>query len=132
MYRSPNTLWFRMPTEKCDGCPPNCCDMRGMLSFMILWLLSKKSMYGQELAKEIGKRKGTKPNPGTIYPALKELKNRGLIESNKKGRMTTYQITEEGRKGFQIADEYFFRAFGEIFQDHNLIKTSRKLGCLES
>ena len=89
-------------------------------------------MYGQELAKEIGKRKGTKPNPGTIYPALKELKNRGLIESNKKGRMTTYQITEEGRKGFQIADEYFFRAFGEIFQDHNLIKTSRKLGCLES
>ena len=53
------------------------CDMRGMLSFMILWLLSDRSMYGQELAEEIGKRKGEKPNPGTIYPALKELTIKG-------------------------------------------------------
>ena len=89
-----------MPTNNCNACPPNCCDMRGMLSFMILWLLSKKSMYGQELANEIGKRKGTKPNPGTIYPALKELKKRKLIKSNKNGRVTTYQITADGRKGF--------------------------------
>ena len=25
------------------------CDMRGMLSFTILWLLSQRPMYGQEL-----------------------------------------------------------------------------------
>ena len=31
-------------------------------------------MHGQELADEIGKRKGEKPSPGTIYPALKGLK----------------------------------------------------------
>ena len=115
-----------MTTENCNACPPDCCDMRGMLSFMILWLLAKKSMYGQELAKEIGKRKGAKPNPGTIYPALKELKKRGLIESDKKGRVTTYQITEAGREGFHLACEYFFRAFGEIFQEQNQIKTARK------
>lgn len=117
-----------MQNEKCEVCPPNCCDMRGMLSFMILWLLSKKSMYGQELATEIGKRKGSKPNPGTIYPALKELKKRKLIESNKKGRVTTYQITEDGKKGFQIAYNYFFRAFGEIFQDQDRINTAKKTG----
>ena len=35
-----------------------CCDMRGMLGFLILFLLSKKSMHGQELADEIAKRKG--------------------------------------------------------------------------
>lgn len=93
------------------------CDMRGMLSFMILWLLSKKPMYGQELATEIGKRKGVKPNPGTIYPALKELKKRSLIESKKKGRIITYQITENGKLGFQLSREYFLKAFGEIFQE---------------
>ena len=31
-----------------------CCDMRGMLGFLILFLLSKKPMHGQELA---GRRK---------------------------------------------------------------------------
>lgn len=45
------------------------CDMRGMLGFLILFLLSKKSMHGQELAEEIARRKGEKPRPGTIYPA---------------------------------------------------------------
>ena len=74
-------------------------------------------MYGQELADEIGKRKGTTPNPGTIYPALKGLKNRNLIKSTKKGRKITYDITEKGRKGFQLAYEYFYKAFGEIFRE---------------
>ena len=49
-----------------------CCDMRGLLGFLILFLLSKKSMHGQEIADEIAKRKGEKPSPGTIYPALKK------------------------------------------------------------
>ncbi|MGB7952781.1 MAG: PadR family transcriptional regulator [Candidatus Nitrosopolaris sp.] len=52
-----------------------CCDMRGMLGFLILFLLSKKSMHVQELADEIAKLKGGKPSPGTIYPALKSLRN---------------------------------------------------------
>jgi DNA-binding PadR family transcriptional regulator len=30
-----------------------CCDMRGMLGFLILFLLSKKPMHGQEIADEI-------------------------------------------------------------------------------
>jgi len=106
-----------MSKEDYDICPPECCDMRGMLSFLILWLLSKKPMYGQELAEEIGKRRGTKPNPGTIYPALKELKKRGLIKSKKEGRVTNYHITEKGRKGILTACEYFCKAFGEIFQE---------------
>jgi len=107
-----------MSKEDYEVCPPECCDMRGMLSFLILWLLSKKDMYGQELAEEIGKRRGTKPNPGTIYPALKELKKRGLIKSKKEGKITNYSITEKGRRGIQSACEYFCKAFGEIFQEH--------------
>jgi len=44
--------------------------MRGFLGFLILFLLSKKSLHGQEIADEITKRKGDKPSPGTIYPSL--------------------------------------------------------------
>jgi len=91
---------------------------------MILWLLSKRDMYGQELAKEIGKKRGTKPNPGTIYPALRELKKRDLIELKKEGRITNYHITEKGRKGIQTACEYFCRAFGEIFAEHMEVEKS--------
>jgi len=112
-----------MAKENYEIYPPECCDMRGMLSFLILWLLSKKDMYGQELAKEIGKRRGTKPNPGTIYPALRELNKRGLIELKKEGRITNYHITKKGRKGVQAACEYFCRAFGEIFAEHKVGKS---------
>lgn len=89
--------------------------MRGMLSFTILWMLSKRPMYGQELAAEIGKRRGEKPNPGTIYPALKDLANRGIIEAHAEGRNNVYELTRRGRVGLSKSLEYFRRAFGEIF-----------------
>ena len=60
-----------------------CCDMRGMLSFLVLFLLSKSEMHGQEIAAELEKRKGERPSPGTIYPALKGLKESGFIKLNK-------------------------------------------------
>ncbi len=91
------------------------CDMRGMLSFMILWLLSKRPMYGQELATEIGKRRGEKPNPGTIYPALKDLSNRGMIKAHPEGHNNVYDLTQRGRASLSKALEYFRKAFGEIF-----------------
>lgn len=103
-----------------ECCPtvPSCCDMRGMLSFYILWLLSKGSMNGQELSEELGKRRGTKPTPGTIYPALKELRLKGLVDMERKGRTTVYTLTEPGREGLIEACNYFCSVFGEIFQEH--------------
>jgi DNA-binding PadR family transcriptional regulator len=35
-------------------------------------------MHGQEIASELAKRRGEKPSPGTIYPALKALKDAGF------------------------------------------------------
>ncbi len=90
------------------------CDMRGMLSFMILWLLSIRAMYGQELAEEIGKRKGDKPNPGTIYPALKDLNKRGLVKIHLEGRNKVYELTKLGRVSLSKSVDYFQKAFGEI------------------
>ena len=102
-------------------CPerPNCCDMRGMLSFQTLWLLSKKPMNGQEISKELGKRRGSKPTPGTIYPALKDLRINGSVKMERKGRTTTYTLTKEGREGLEKACKYFCNTFGEIFQEYS-------------
>jgi DNA-binding PadR family transcriptional regulator len=86
-----------------------------MLSFTILWLLSRRPMYGQELAVEIEKRRGDKPNPGTIYPALKDLASRGMIKAHLEGRNNVYALTDRGRAGLSKALEYFRKAFGEIF-----------------
>ena len=80
------------------------CDMRGMLSFLILFLLSKKEMNGQELAEELEKRKGEKPSPGTIYPALKNLREAGLIKENKDIKISDLQ---ESENNLEIHEEDF-------------------------
>src|SRR3989338_4301044 len=92
-----------------------CCDMRGMLSFLILFLLSKKPMHGQEIALKIEKRKGETPSPGTIYPALKALKENGMIKEKKAGKTIVYGLTEDGKKGLVVAKKAFCRAFTDIF-----------------
>lgn len=92
-----------------------CCDMRGMLSFLLLFLLSKKSMHGQELADELEKRKGERPSPGTIYPALKSLKDEGFIEEQKEGKTIKYVLTREGHAALDVAQGRFCRTFKDVF-----------------
>ena len=93
----------------------NCCDMRGLLGFLILFLLSKKEMHGQEIADEIAKRKGEKPSPGTIYPALKGLREAGFLEEQKEGKTISYSLTPKGKKALTIAKRKFTRTFLGVF-----------------
>lgn len=89
----------------------NYCDMKGFLSFLILWILKDKEKNGAEISEELAKRKGSKPSPGTIYPALKELKESGLIESNDK---KYYSLTKKGKDELKRAKEYFCCVFYDI------------------
>ena len=84
------------------------CDMKGFLSFLILWMLKDRSMNGKEIALELQKRKGTKPSPGTIYPALKELSRATLISANNK---KYYSLTVKGKQELKHAREYFCCVF---------------------
>ncbi|MDO8627770.1 MAG: PadR family transcriptional regulator [Candidatus Diapherotrites archaeon] len=90
------------------------CDMRGFLSFMILFLLSKNNMSGKKLADEFEKRKGSRPSPGTIYPALKCLKEAGLIKESKKGKTINYSLTDHGKKEFKKAKLQFCKIFMDV------------------
>jgi PadR family transcriptional regulator, regulatory protein PadR len=92
--------------------------MRGMLGFLILFLLSKKPMHGQELATEIANRKGEKKmSPGTIYPALKSLREMGFISEEKVGKIIVYGLTERGDEALKVAKRKFVKTFFGVFQE---------------
>lgn len=85
--------------------------MKGFLSFLILWLVSKKSMTGAEIALELEKRKGHRPSPGTIYPVLKDLKDKGLllVDENKR-----YSLSKRGERELDIHLKSFFNTFCDV------------------
>ena len=72
-------------------------------------------MHGQEIANELAKRRGEKPSPGTIYPALKSLKNAGFLCEEKEGKTITYKLTPRGKKALEIAKKRFTRTFLGVF-----------------
>ncbi len=91
------------------------CDMRGFLSFLILWLLHKKPMAGSELADEIGRRKGVKPNPGTIYPTLSDLSKRKAIAFKTLGKKKVYSLTPKGKEMLDESVNHFCKTFYDVF-----------------
>jgi DNA-binding PadR family transcriptional regulator len=93
--------------------------MRGLLSFTILWLLTKRGMYGGEIGEELHKLRGSKPNPGTLYPALKSLTEAGLVFSVEQGRKKVYELTPQGKEGIESAVEVFYNMYGPIIEDYH-------------
>jgi len=105
-------------TDEPQCCPPDCCDMRGFLTFQIMWELRSENLNGQQIAERIWKRRGgNKPTPGTIYPALKDLKERNMIHGEKDGNQVVYHLTNDGVEGLQEAARYFYQAFGDIVEE---------------
>lgn len=105
--------------DKC--CPPDCCDMRGFLTFQILWELRVEPLNGQQIADKIWKRRGgNKPTPGTIYPALKELKSKKMIRGEKEGNQVIYRLTSQGKLELENAARYFYQAFGDIIEESKI------------
>lgn len=88
--------------------------MRGFLAFIILKMISKKNMSGEDIRMEMKKRKGAKPSPGTVYPALKMLNESGFIlEVKSSGKTKKYRLTAKGKKEIDNAT----RKFCAIFYD---------------
>ncbi|MDD5331256.1 MAG: PadR family transcriptional regulator [Candidatus Nanoarchaeia archaeon] len=87
-------------------------DMNGLLSFLILHEISQNKLCGDELADLIGKRKGNKLTPGTIYPALKVLRENKLIILKQKGRKKIYSLTKKGKNELNLC----YKTFGNLFK----------------
>jgi len=95
--------------------------MKGYLSYLILWILKKETMNGAQIGRELEKRRGSKPSPGTIYPALKELKNTGLVtvDTDK-----SYSLTSEGEDELISACKFFCQIFYDMKEMSDFCKTS--------
>jgi len=75
---------------------------KGFLRFYVLKLLSEKPMSGSEVMQEIENmsRGNWKPSPGSIYPLMAWLQERGYVEETptaEKG-IKRYALTEHGKK----------------------------------
>lgn len=86
--------------------------MKGFLSFLILHELNKKKFCGEDLAENIGRRKGGKLTPGTIYPALKVLREQKLVKMKQSGRKKNYILTKKGHDELKAT----YKEFGSMFK----------------
>ncbi len=71
----------------------------GFLRYAILSILQEKPLHGYEIIKSVESRtKGLwKPSPGSVYPALKELVDAGLLTKSEEDNKEVYSHTSKGR-----------------------------------
>jgi DNA-binding PadR family transcriptional regulator len=69
------------------------------MKFALLELLRERPMYGYEMIKALEEKSGGfyTPSPGSIYPTLQMLEERGFVTSEEVEGKKVYQITDSGR-----------------------------------
>ena len=72
---------------------------RGDVRAAILLLLEDEPRNGYGLMEEIESRSGGawRPSPGSVYPALAQLEDEGLIRSDESAGRRSFELTDEGR-----------------------------------
>lgn len=93
---------------------PKYIDLKGFLSFQIMYHINKKKLCGDDLALIIGGKRGVKLTPGTIYPALKYLREKKLIIYKQHGRKKIYKLTKKGLRELKITKRLFKRIIKDI------------------
>lgn len=73
---------------------------RGDIRAGILALLAEQPRNGYQIMQELEQRsRGMwRPSPGSVYPALQQLEDEGLVQAREEGTGRVYQLTEPGRK----------------------------------
>jgi DNA-binding PadR family transcriptional regulator len=74
---------------------------RGDVRAAALALLSEQPLNGYQIIQEITDRSGGvwRPSPGSVYPALQQLEDEGLIRAEAgEGGRRAYQLTEDGQQ----------------------------------
>ena len=90
--------------------------LKGFLTFQILHELKRKRLCGDDLAEIIGKKKSSKLTPGTIYPALKNLRHNKLVSFKQEGRKKLYTLNPKGKKEYIVTKKLFKKIFRDIIK----------------
>ena len=72
--------------------------VKGYLKVLVLRELQKGPATGYEMIRSIAEYLERQPSAGSVYPLLRELKDKGLIRMTEQGRRKVYHITAIGKK----------------------------------
>jgi DNA-binding PadR family transcriptional regulator len=97
-------------------------NVQGFLKICVLTELKRQKRTGYELMNQISEAVGNKPSPGSMYPLLKDLKEKKLILSKKDGRKIVYSLSAKGRKNIDTI----------LREKTEMINTHIRLGTLVS
>jgi PadR family transcriptional regulator, regulatory protein PadR len=100
--------------------------LAGFVRIHILHHAAEGEVYGQWLIEELA-RHGYRISPGTLYPMLQTMEERGYLISREDSdgrlgrRRKVYTATPEGRRGLALARERLGELTGEV--GHKASKT---------
>lgn len=93
--------------------------LAGFVRIHILHHAAEGELYGQWMIEELA-RHGYRISPGTLYPMLQAMEQRGYLTSREDSdgrlgrRRKVYAITPEGRRGLALARERLRELTGEV------------------
>ncbi|HUA11487.1 MAG TPA: PadR family transcriptional regulator [Solirubrobacteraceae bacterium] len=107
---------------------------RGDIRSAILRLLAEEQRNGYQIMQEVEERSGGlwRPSPGSVYPALQQLEDEGLVRSEEAEGRRAYALTDEGREYVESRQgdpspwEQVRGGWGS--DAHELVKLGREVG----
>lgn len=94
----------------------------GLIRLHILHHAAQEPIFGLGIIEELA-RHGYKLSPGTIYPLLHGLEQKGYLysfeERSGRQRRKFYRATPAGQVALEDAKEKVRELFGELFEDHS-------------
>lgn len=92
---------------------------RGDVRAAVLLLLAERPMHGYELIQRIRERSDDiwRPSPGSVYPALAQLEDEGLVLIEKLAGRKTAQLTDEGKAYVEQQREELGDPWAEVKED---------------
>lgn len=91
----------------------------GLIRLHLLYHASKEPIFGLQMIEELA-RHGYKLSPGTMYPLLHGMEEKGLLRSTRQGSRNDrriYRATPAGRKALAAAKQRVQELFSELFEE---------------
>lgn len=92
----------------------------GLIRLHILHHAAQHEIFGLGIIRELG-RHGYEVGPGTIYPLLHRMEERGYLTSKTNGQgrspRRSYRATAQGKRALVKAKKQVRELFSELFED---------------